>query len=135
MKPALVTFTSGAPLLCAWVSRHLPLTAHRTALSAYQICQVPDRNTSAPELWLDVVLCCASAPALVVLITSHTIYTPVIRLMAHVSPATVVIRPVMTKPRTADDAAWQWSGEWQQLVMDANYQRTYRVTWTPEPSA
>lgn len=120
--------------LCAWVSRHPPLPEHRADLRAYKIHQVSARETRTDIIWMDILLATGfQLPDLVVLITRHEQYTPMVLHLAKVAPATVVIRPLMQK----DDrnGEWYWSGQWKRyFVVERRPGQlgTLQQAWTPE---
>jgi hypothetical protein len=132
MTPQLSTLASTRPL-CAWASRHAPTIDLRAALAAadYRIVQVRDaREPVCSLIWMDIVIKCAAIPDVVVIVTRHQQYLPLLRHITRAAPATRMI----FAPMQLVDGDWVWSGAWRHYCLLPDGTSTV-TPWQPTPEA
>lgn len=116
-------------LICAWVSRHPPLSEQRASLAAYAIRQMSQRQPDADAIWLSILDTCGT-PDLIMLVTARAHWTPIVLRLNQYAPHTPIIRPVMLK---TPSGSWEWTGEWEQSLVFVHHRKASvrRELWTP----
>ncbi len=114
--------------MCAWISRHAPTRAQRTALegAGYRIFMVnpPERIMSARWAWAQSQTACGGIPALCVVVMPLGMLREFVR---DYGEQTVVVRAQAARTGSGVHD-WQWSGQWQRIKRV----QTVTESWSPD---